>query len=41
LLSCTQLSFKHPVSQERLIIKAELDENFSRLNKKIGWHYVD
>ena len=40
LLACTAMELVHPVGQNRLHLKAALDETFSNLVKTFGWEGV-
>lgn len=37
LLAATSLEFVHPVTQELIMIKASLDDDFTRIVSKLGW----
>lgn len=36
-LACTALGFKHPQSQEPMVIKAPPEENFRQVVRELGW----
>ena len=38
LLHCTSLEFKHPYTQEHIVLKASLDETFVKLFNAFGWN---
>jgi len=38
LLAATTLSFEHPVSGEKMIINAELDNAFQSIIERLGWY---
>jgi tRNA pseudouridine65 synthase len=37
LLHASQLSFKHPVTADQVILKADIGQEFQRMNKLMGW----
>ena len=37
LLHASQLSFKHPVTSDQVILKAEIGEEFQRMNQLMSW----
>ncbi len=41
LLSATKLSFKHPITQESITLKAPLDGVFQEIIEKFGWGNIE
>lgn len=39
LLTAVELQFQHPLTQEKLEIKAPLDDGFNDVMTKLGWNY--
>lgn len=37
LLHASQLSFKHPVTADQVILKADIGQEFQRMNQLMGW----
>lgn len=37
LLACTELGFQHPITEEKILIKAPLAIEFQELVQKLGW----